>query len=149
MGAIEYVQPSDWVTLKWRPAILNVPVRGAPVVGATVKVTAAEPVPFGFEVIEIQPAEDEAVHVQRELEARTLTLPEPPVWAKDAEESDSSNRHSAAACVTCARWPFTITPPLRATGSPFAVALNWTAPSPWPLVPAVMLSQFTSGWAVH
>jgi hypothetical protein len=42
-----------------------------------------------------------------------------------------------------------MTPPLRATGSAFAAALNWTAPSPWPLVPAVMLSQFTSGWAVH
>src|SRR6188472_3458856 len=40
-------------------------------------------------------------------------------------------------------------PPLRATGSLFAAALNGTVPSPWPVEPAMMFSQPTSGWAVH
>jgi hypothetical protein len=83
--------------------MVNVPVRGAPVVGATVKVTAADPVPFVFEVIEIQPEDDDAVQVQRGLEDRTLTLPDPPVCANAADESDNSKRQAAAACVTCAR----------------------------------------------
>ena len=124
------MQPSDWVTLKWSPAIVSVPVRGPPVLAATVNATGLEPLPLTFDVIAIHSASDAAVHVHSGLEARSSTLPVPPACPNDAEVPASSNRHSPAACVICARRPLTMTPPLRATGSAFAAALNWTAPSP-------------------
>jgi hypothetical protein len=124
------VQPSDWVTLKCKPAIVSVPVRGAPVVGATENATAAVPLPLAFVVCEIHSASDVAVHVHNGLEARRSAVPAPPACPNDAELLPSSNLHSPAACVICARSPFTITPPVRATGSLFDAALNWTDPSP-------------------
>lgn len=114
-------------------------------VGATVNVTAADPLPLAFELIEIQLASDAALQVQSALDARTSTLPLPPLWGSAVALLDSSNRHSPAACDTCARCPLTITPPVRVAGSPFAATVNWTAPDPWPDEPAVMLSHVTSG----
>jgi hypothetical protein len=148
-GAIAYVQPSDCVTLKCSPAIVSVPVRGRPVVGATLNATGAEPFPLAPDVIAIQSASDAAVHVQSALDARTSTLPDPPACENDAELFASVSRHWAAACVTCARNPFSMMPPLRATGSPLAAAANSTVPLPCPERPAVMLSHGTSGSAVH
>jgi hypothetical protein len=73
------VHPSDCVTLKCCPAIVIVPARGGPVVGATVNVTVADPFPFAFELTEIQSTVETAVHVQSGLDARTSTLPVPPL----------------------------------------------------------------------
>ena len=73
------------MTLKCRPAIVSVPARGGPVVGATVKETAAEPLPFAPDVIAIQSASDAAVHAQSALDAPTSTLPVPPACDIDAE----------------------------------------------------------------
>ena len=137
------------MTLNCSPAIVSVPVRGGPVVGATLNETAAEPFPFAPELIAIQSASDEAVQVQSALDARTSTLAVPPPWPKDAALFPSVKRHWAAACVTCARDPFSMMPPLRATGSPLAAAVNSTVPFPCPERPAVMLSQGTSDSAVH
>jgi hypothetical protein len=116
--------------LKCKPAIVSVPVRGAPVVGATENDTAAVPLPLAFEVIEIHSASDVAVQVHNGLEARRSAVPDPPVCPNDAELLPRSNLHSPAACVICARNPFTITPPVRPTGSLFDAALNCTEPSP-------------------
>jgi hypothetical protein len=124
VGVTVYVHPSDCVTLKCCPAIMRVPARGGPVVGATVKVTVAEPFPFAFELTEIQSTSDAAVHVQSGLDARTSTVPVPPLWGSPVALLDSSSRHSPAACATCARCPFIITPPERDAGSAFAAALN-------------------------
>ena len=77
-GAIAYVQPSDCVTLKRNPAIVSVPVRGGPVVGATLNAMDAEPLPFTVEIW-IHGTSDATVQVQRELDAFTLTLPPPPL----------------------------------------------------------------------
>jgi len=44
-----------------------------------VNVTAADPLPFAFELIEIQLMSDAAVQVQSALDARTSTLPLPPL----------------------------------------------------------------------
>jgi hypothetical protein len=106
------------------PAIVRVPVRGGPVVDATLNATGAVPFPFAFDVTEIHSTSDAAVHVHSPLEARTSTLPVPPACGNDVALLDSSNRHSPAACATCARWPFTITPPVRAAGSAFAPTAN-------------------------
>ena len=123
-GEMEYVQPSDCVTLKCNPAIVNVPARGGPVVAATVKETVADPFPFAPELIEIQFTSDTAVHVQSALDACTSTLPVPPVCGIDVALLERSIRHSPAACAICARWPFTMTPPVRAAGSAFGATLN-------------------------
>jgi hypothetical protein len=139
------VQPSDCVTFKCRPAIVSVPARGAPVVAATVNGTAADPLPLALPAIEIHSASELAVHVQSGLDARRSAVPLPPVCGNEAELLPSSYLHSPAAWVICARRPLTITPPVRATGSLFDDALNWTEPSPCPVAPAVMLSQDTSG----
>jgi hypothetical protein len=42
-----------------------------------------------------------------------------------------------------------VTAPVRVAGSAFAATVNWTVPDPWPDEPAVMLTQVTSGCAVH
>src|SRR5262245_13493162 len=127
------------------PAIVSVPDRGGPVVDATVNPTAAEPFPLALDVMEIQLASEVAVHVQSGLDARTSTLPVPPVCGSDVALLDNSNLHSPAACVSWARWPFTITLPVRTAGSAFAPTANWTVPGPWPVEPAVMLTHPTSG----
>jgi hypothetical protein len=77
-GAMANVQPSDCVTLKRNPAIVSVPVRGGPVVGATLNAMDAEPLPFTVEIW-IHGTSDATVQVQRELDAFTLTLPPPPL----------------------------------------------------------------------
>jgi hypothetical protein len=125
-----------------------VPVRGGPLVGATVNVTGAEPLPLA-DVIAIQSASDTAVHVHSALDAWTSTLPEPPAGENDAELLARLIAHCAAACVTWAREPFSMMPPLRETGSPLADTENSTVPLPCPDRPAVMLSHDTSGVAVH
>jgi len=51
------------------PAIVSVPVRGGPVVEATVNPTVAEPFPLALDVTEIHVASDAAVHVQSGLDA--------------------------------------------------------------------------------
>ena len=135
--------------LKCSPAIVRPPVRGGPVVAATVNETIAEPLPLAPDVIEIQPVSDSAVHVHSALEARTSTLPEPPDCGIDAELSASVKRHVDAACVTAARVPLSMMPPLRATGSPLGAAENSTVPLPCPERPAVMLSHGVSGSAVQ
>jgi hypothetical protein len=100
------------------------------VVGATVKVTAADPLPLAFELIEIQSTLGVAVQAQSALDERTSTLPFPPLWGRDAAVLESSKRHSPAACDTCARCPFTMTPPVRDAGSALVDTVNWTAPDP-------------------
>lgn len=90
-----------------------------------------------------------AFHAHIPLDAPTWTVPVPPSAGKSASSGDTSNRHSAAACVIGDRSPLTTTPPVRVTGSGFAAASKRTVPSPWPLAAPVTLSQFASADAVH
>jgi hypothetical protein len=105
--------------------------------------------PLAPDEIAIQSASDAAVHVHSALDARTWTLPEPPACGIDAAVSLSVKLHGAAAWVTAARVPFNMMPPVRATGSALAPALNSTVPFPCPDRPAVMLSHGASASAVH
>jgi hypothetical protein len=97
----------------------------------------------------IHDAFDEAVHAHRALDAPTWTLPLPPLAGNSAEVGETSNRHSAAACVTADRWPLMTMPPLRAIGSGLGAALNCTVPSPCPFAPPLTLSHDVSGAALH
>jgi hypothetical protein len=118
------VHPSDCATSKFRPAIFNVPVRGGPAVGATLKVTGPDPLPLAPEAIVIQSTVDVEAHVQSGLDDRTSTLPVPPACGNDADALLSVMTHSPAACVNCARTPLTTTAPVRVIGSTFAAALT-------------------------
>jgi len=91
------------VTLKCCPAIVTVAVRGGPVVAATVNVTGADPFPFAFELIVIHSTVETAVQVQSALDARTSTLPLPPLRESAVALLDNSKRHSPGACAICAR----------------------------------------------
>ena len=110
--------------LKWTPAIVSVPARGGPVVDATENPTGRDPFPLPLDVMETQSTSDAAVHVQSGLEARTSTLPLPPAFENDVALLDNSSLHSPAACVTGARWPLTMTPPVRVAGSALGVTVN-------------------------
>ena len=92
---------------------------------------------------------DAALQVHRWLDAESATVPLPPDEGTSVEVGDTSNWHSAAACVTDARWPFTTIAPLRAIGSGLRAALNWTVPSPCPLAAPATVSHPASGAAVH
>jgi hypothetical protein len=59
--------------------MVSVPARGGPVVEATVNVTGTDPLPFAFELIVIHGESEAAVQVQRALDARTSTVPLPPL----------------------------------------------------------------------
>jgi hypothetical protein len=68
-------------TVKVRPPIVNVPVRAAaPVLTATLNVTAPSPVPLDPDEIAIHGASLLAVHEQ-DPAAETLTVPVPPAAA--------------------------------------------------------------------
>jgi hypothetical protein len=142
-------EPSDWVTLNWWPAIVMLPVRGGPVVAAISNVTAPVPVPLAEGRIVIQSESATAVHVHNALDARTSMRPDPPDGSKLAASCPSVMVHSPAACEISARWSFSTMAPRRTAGSGFDAASNWTAPSPWPLTPALMLSHGLSDDAVH
>ena len=77
--------------------MVRVPVRDAPVVGATVNPTAPLPVPLAPDVIAIQSVSEVAVHVHSALDGRTSTRPGPPVCANTAELSVRVYRHWPAA----------------------------------------------------
>jgi hypothetical protein len=127
---VEYVHPSDCVTLNRWPAIVSVPARGGPVVGAIEMITGALPRPFAPDVMAIHAESDVAVHVQSWLDARTSIRAVPPAPGKSADDCASEMTHAAADCVICARVPLTITAPVRVCGSGFTAAANSTVPSP-------------------
>ena len=72
------------MTVKVRPAIINEPVRCAPVFGAAVKVTVPLPTPAAAEEIVSQAALLVAVQAQPAVVVTVIEVPEPPapptVW---------------------------------------------------------------------
>jgi hypothetical protein len=112
-------------------------------------ITAPVPVPLVGGRIVIQSESLTAVHVQSALDARTSTRPDPPDGSKLAASCPSVMVHSPAACEISARWSFSTMAPRRTVGSGLDAASNWTAPSPCPLTPALMLSHALSDDAVH
>jgi hypothetical protein len=75
-GATSKLQPGDCVTVKTCPAMVSVPVRVGPFVGATENPTAPGPLPDAS-VTEIQGALLDAVH-GHPGPAVTATVPDPP-----------------------------------------------------------------------
>jgi hypothetical protein len=77
-GAIANVQDrAVWVTVNVFPPIVNRPVRAAPLLAATLKVTAPLPAPAAPPVTVTQFTFDVAVHAQPEA-AAIVTVPVPP-----------------------------------------------------------------------
>ena len=67
------------------PATVIVPMRGGPDVAATTYGIDAVPFPFALDVMVIQSASDDAVHVHCWLDATTSTTPDPPLCEYPAE----------------------------------------------------------------
>jgi hypothetical protein len=67
------------VTVKVRPAIVNVPVRATPVLAATVKAADPLPLPAAPEVTVIQVTLLEAVHAHPAAAVTVTGVPAPPV----------------------------------------------------------------------
>jgi hypothetical protein len=78
------VQPELWLTANVRPAMVSVPLRAGPVVGATPNWTVPFPVPLLPLVIVIHDALLVAVHAHSGTVA-TATALEPPVLATEYE----------------------------------------------------------------
>lgn len=132
-----------------RPATESVPCRAAPALALTAKSMFADPVADAFDRIAIHGAADVAVHEHLALDAATSTVPAPPAEPNSVEPGRTSKRHSAGACVTDARSPFTTTLPLLETGSAFGAALTCTVPSPCPARSPFTVNQLASVDAVH
>jgi len=133
-----------WLTVNVWPAIVSVPVRAAPALAATVKLTEPPPLPDAPAVIVIQSGLlDVAVQAQPAA-AVTVVEPEPPALSAFCEVGAMLNEH-AAASVTVNGWPAIVNVPVRAAAE-LAAAENATEPAPLPVEPPVIVSQ--SGFAV-
>jgi len=78
-GLMEPRQPASWLTVNVWPAIVNVPVRAAPVFAAALIVTMPLPMPVGLSVTESQPTLVAAVQEQAESASTATVLVPPPV----------------------------------------------------------------------
>ena len=115
-----------WETVSVCPAIVNVPLRAAPLLAAAVKRTVPVPVPDVPLVIEIHEALDVAVHVHP-LVVVTSVDPLPPLASTLSLEDESEYVHgagagAAAAWVTVSVWSAMEMVPRR-SAPVFAVAL--------------------------
>src|SRR5437762_7396257 len=129
--------------------MVSVPVRGAPLLGATMNSTEALPVPDAPELIVIQGAFETAVHAQLPA-AVTATLPGPPASVIDCVVGAIEYVHDGAAadCVTVNACPAIVSVPVRAAPA-FALTVNATVPLPLPEPPLAIAIQLAFGVAVH
>jgi hypothetical protein len=135
VGLTAYVQltgktASCAIRAVW-PPITRAPVRALPGLGATVKLTAPDPVPVAPDVIATHCESGWAAHSQP-ASVVTLILPLPPDAVNDCAVEDNSNRHGAASWLTRARSPLMRMFPCLADASGFAATCIWTCPAPWP-----------------
>jgi hypothetical protein len=146
------------VTVNARPAMVNVPVRDAPVLLAAVNVTDPLPVPVAPDVTVIHSAALVAVHWQV-LPADTVTgVPAPPAalmfWligeivVLHAGGGGGGAGMLTPGCVMVGRWLATATVPLLAAPS-FRATVKLSVLVPVPVVDDVRVIQLTSTVAVH
>jgi len=131
IGAIVKLHDASCVTVIVCPAIVNVPLRLAPVeFAAALKLTVAPPVPFAGLVIVIQFAFDAAVHAHPAV-VEIVAEPDPPAGAIACVPGVTENAHGAASCETVTVRPATVTVADRAAPL-FALTVNPTVPLPVP-----------------
>ena len=132
------VQPLACVTVKVNPAIVSVPVRGAPVFAAMLMPTAPLPVALAPLAIVSQLALLFAVHAQPALVV-TLTLCVPALAPTLAVAALKLKAHPSA-CVTVKLLFATVMTAERLVPG-FAAALKLTVPLPAPLVPLAIANH--------
>jgi hypothetical protein len=155
VGLIAYVHAGGMVapaacdTVNVRLATAIVPVRAAPVLAATLKVTTPLPVPLVPDVMVIHGTSVLAVHPHTLCPA-TANVPGPPAavtfWLVGAIEMLQFT--GAADCTTAARWPPTTMLPVRSPPG-LVSTLKSISPDPVPLAGPVNEIQLTSADAVQ
>jgi hypothetical protein len=102
------------VTVKARPAIVRVAVRGCePGFAATEKLTVPEPLPLAPELMVIQLALEAVSQAQSGAAAVRFTLPAPPAAPKDWLVDEMAKSQLAPACVTVKVFPAMVIVPVR------------------------------------
>ena len=124
-------------------------MRSGPARGSTLKVRAPLPLCSPADPIEIHEASVEDVHRHCALPVVTWIVRSPPVASTDSLVEERRNSHGRAACDSCRRWSSIATALARGTGSAFAATVNWTEPSPCPLVGDASDTQAASLFADH
>jgi hypothetical protein len=151
----EYEHVTDaaaWLTVNVWPATVSVPARGVgSVLAATENCTVPLPVPDAPAVMDSHETLAVADHAQP-VSVVTPTEPVVLVAPTDCELADREYAHGVDDTpdwLTVKLWPAIVAVPVRAADDPFAATLIWTAPSPAPLVPAVIVSHGAWLAAVH
>jgi hypothetical protein len=140
------VQPEPWLTVSVRPAMVSVPLRAGPVVGATPNWTVPFPVPLPPLEIVIHGALLVAVHPHSGTVA-TATAVEPPVLATEYDSELMLKVQPELWRTTNARPPM-VSVALRA-GPVVGATENWTVPFPFPEPPLVIVIHDAPLDAVH
>jgi hypothetical protein len=130
------VQPELWLTTNARPAMVSVPLRAGPVVGATANWTAPFPFPLPPPVIVIHGALLVAVQ-SHAATVVTATMPEPPAAATE-DDSGLMLKLQPELWLTANARPAMVSVPLRA-GPAFGATANWTVPLPLRLPPLAIV----------
>ena len=137
------------VTVKVCPPIVIVPVRAAPPLAATLKVTVPLPVPDPPAVTAIQGAFEVAVHAQSApVDVVTPTLSVPASAAAFLLDGEIEKLHAAASCAIVNVFPATVSVPVRAPPV-LALTVNITDAGPLPEGPLVIEIQGAFDDAVH
>jgi len=138
-GAMLNEHAAAWLTVNVWPAIVNVPVRAAPGLAATLNATVPFPLPDAPLVIVSQSGLAVVAVQLQPVAATTLTLPAPPVeptgWLLD--EIVGLQPFPCEIVNVC---PAIVNVPVRAAPL-LAATLNPTDPFPLPDVPLVIVSQ--------
>jgi hypothetical protein len=141
-----------WLTVNVWPATVSVPARDVgSVLAATENCTVPLPVPDAPAVTDSQETLAVADHVQL-VPAVTSTEPVELDAPADCEVADKEYVHGVDDTpdwLTVNVWPAIVAVPVRAADDPFAATVIWTAPSPAPLAPAVIVSHGAWLVAVH
>lgn len=159
VGLIEYVHAgagvtAACVTVKVRPAIVNVPVRAAPVLAATVKAVDPLPLPAAPEVTVIQGTLLAAVHAHPAAAVTVTGVPVPPgaamCWLVASSAKVQVDVGDAdPAWLTVNVRPAIAAVPERPLVLLFAATLYDTAPLPLPLALEVIVIHVSPLVAVH
>jgi len=120
-----------WLTVCVRSPMVNVPVRGPPLLAATRNVNVPLPLPSARDVIVSHSALLRAVQAHPfNTEMETLTLLA--LAATDCVSGASEKRHGAASCMTRNWLSLTTISASRVDGAGFGSARNATVPLPCP-----------------
>ena len=136
------------ITVTVWPATVSVPVRTAPLL-FTVALTDTVPFPVPDEpdVMDNQPAFDDAVHAQP-APAVTVTGPLPPATPTITVVGATVNVHGTPSWLTVNVWPAIVSVPVR-DGPVFAATVKPTGPLPVPDAPEVTTIHDAFEVAVH